>query len=333
FKYVLPYIFGVLAMAGPLTGVLVFWKLRKVKIQSPFQRALLFNILGFFILFFIMSFKNRIEAHWVAAIIPMLIFLTYPLIRDDHKIRKWFKWLALPLIALFFLFRIYLALDILPNIGLLKMTFYNREANAKEIKEMANGKKVGFFNNYAAISNYIFYTGYPAVHLSTPDYRFNQYDLWDDENYAEGEPLFAIQSKHLNPPNLTQMVTGELKGFIHIEKFQSLNGLQIALGKTVETDNEFEFNLTLTNTNSRTIFTDHLSEPVITLSQNNVELVSVPLKYSSEQVEISPGENALVQISIPKNQISEYSPVIIYTRSKENIRGEMVSFLFEDILK
>ncbi|NOR74436.1 MAG: hypothetical protein GQ525_04685 [Draconibacterium sp.] len=333
FKYVLPYVFGVLAMAGPLTGVLVFWKLRKVKIKSPFQRALLFNVLGFIILFFVMSFKNRIEAHWVAAIIPMLMFLTYPLIRDDNKIRKWFKWLATPIIILLLFFRIYLALDIIPNIGLLKMTFYNREANAKEIKELASGKKVGFFNNYAAISNYIFYTGDSAVLLSTPDYRFSQYDLWSDEKYAEGEPLFAIQSKHLNPPNLTKMVTGEMKGYVIIEKFQSLIGLQIQWDKTVQTENEFEFHFTLTNTNTYPIFTEHISEPSLAIMQNKAELVSTPLTTSSENIKIVPGGKTSIQISIPKNQISENSPVIFYTRSKENVRGEMGSILFEDVLK
>jgi hypothetical protein len=331
FKYILPYIFGVLAMAGPLTGILVFWKLRKVKIQSPFQRALLFNILGFIMLFFVMSFKNRIEAHWVAAIIPMLMFLTYPLIRDDFIIRKWFKWLAIPIIALFFLFRIYLALDIIPNVGLLKMTFYNREANAKEIKEMANGRKVGFFNNYAAISNYIFYTGDSAVLLSTPDYRFNQYDLWDEENFAEGEQLFAIQSKHLNPPNLTKMVTGEMKGYISIEKFQSLKNLEINWDKTVQTENEFEFFFTLINNNIHPILTEHLSEPSLAIMQDKKELASVPLKFSSEQLVISAGKDATIKISILKTQISENSPIIFYIRSKENIRGEIASFHLNNI--
>ncbi|HKI88909.1 MAG TPA: glycosyltransferase family 39 protein, partial [Draconibacterium sp.] len=62
-KYVFPYLFGQLAIAGPLTGVLVFWELSKFKIRDLFQRALIYNILGFYILFFILSFKNRIEAH------------------------------------------------------------------------------------------------------------------------------------------------------------------------------------------------------------------------------------------------------------------------------
>lgn len=331
FEYVLPYLMGIIAVTGPLTGVLIFWKLRKVKIQSPFERALIFNIIGFILLFFIMSFKNRIEAHWIAAIIPMLMFLTYPLIRDDLKIRKWFTWLAIPTIALLFLLRIYLALDIIPNVGHLKITFYNRELNAKEIKKMAKGKKVAFFDNYAAISNYIFYTGDSAVQLSTPGYRFSQYELWDYEKYAEGEPLFAIQSRHLNPPNIARMVTGELKGYIIIDKFQSLKNMEINLDKTVQTENEFQFQFTLTNNNTHPIYTEHISEPRLAIMQNKKELASVSLKNSSEQIMISMGKHATIQISIPRTQISEDSPVIFYTRSKENIRGELITFLFENI--
>jgi hypothetical protein len=96
---------------------------------------------------------------------PMLMLATYSLIKNDIKIKKWFKRLAVRLLLLLFLFRIYLALDVIPNVGYTKITFYNREAHALEIKELAQGKKVGFFDNYAAISNYIFYTGDSAVHF------------------------------------------------------------------------------------------------------------------------------------------------------------------------
>jgi len=332
FKYILPYILGVFAMAGPLTGVLVFWKLRKIRIQNQFQRTLLYNILGFIILFFVMSFKNRIEAHWIAAIIPMLILATYPLFSNNSKIKLWFRRLAIPTIILILFFRIYIAFDIIPNVANSKITFFNREASALEIQQKADGKKVGFFNNYAAVSNYIFYTGDSAVHLSTPDYRFNQYDLWNDEKYAEGEPLFAVQSKHLNPPNLTQIVTGELKGFVTIEKFQSLNGLEIKWNKTVQSDNEFEFHFTLTNTNSHPLFTDHISEPCLAIMQNRIELATVPLKNSSEPIKILPDGKAEIQIAIVKDQLSENEPLLFFIRSKDNVRGEIISFQYEDIL-
>jgi len=324
-KYVFPNLLNQLLMAGPLTGVLVFWKLSKIKIKDKFQRALIFNILGFYILFFLLSFKNRIEAHWGAAIIPMLMFLTYPLISGDARFKLWFKRLALPIIILMFFYRAYLALDIIPNVGYTKITFYNREKHAIEIKEHANGMKVGFFNNYAAISNYIFYTGDSAVHLSTPTYRFNQYDLWNDEQYTEGENVFTVQSKHLNPPNLSRMATGQMKGFITIENFQSLNGLMVEVEKISMQEDQIQFGFQLTNQKEYPVYTEHISKPVLGIMQDDQELQTIPLSRSSAKKEINPGESAKLILKLSTEKIDFIAPLLIYTRSKNNVRGEIVS--------
>ncbi len=328
-KYVFPNIINQLLMAGPLTFVLIFWRLLKVDIKNKFTRALVFNILGFYILFFLLSFKNRIEAHWAAAIIPMLMLATYPLIKQEPKIKLWFRRLALPVIVLFFIYRIYLALDVIPNVGYTKITFFNREAHAMEIKDMAAGRKVGFFNNYAAISNYIFYTGDSAVHLSTPNYRFNQYDLWDEEKYGEGETLLAIQSKHFDPPHLQKMATGQMKGYIIIEEFQSLTGLELEVVSAKTVENNLKFDIQLTNTNQHPVSTDHISEPVLGIMQNQSETDAIPLTQSSAKNKIEPGEAAILQFEITKQKIDKNQPLTFYTRSKESIRGEMTIYKFE----
>ncbi|MEE4286328.1 MAG: hypothetical protein V2I31_09275, partial [Mariniphaga sp.] len=324
-KHITDNLLNQLVMAGPLTGVLVFWKLFKFKIRNDFDRALIFNIVGFYLVLFLLSFKNRIEAHWAAAIMPMLILATFPLVKNDIKIKKWFIRLAVPVIVLLLLFRIYLALDVIPNVGYTKITFYNREAHALEIKELAQGKKVGFFDNYAAISNYIFYTGDSAVHLSTPTYRFNQYDLWNEEKYAEGEPVFAMQSKHLNPPNLQRMATGQEKGFVIIEKFQSLKGLEINVLNTSEKRDGFQFEVSLNNTNTHAIQIVHISNPVLAVMQNRDEIVSVSLSSSISKQKIEPGEEVTIHLSVPQEKINIKFPVTVYTRTKENIRGEITS--------
>lgn len=46
-KHVTDYLLNQLIMAGPLTGVLLFWKLSKFRIKNEFDRALLVNIAGF----------------------------------------------------------------------------------------------------------------------------------------------------------------------------------------------------------------------------------------------------------------------------------------------
>ncbi len=330
-KYVFPNLVSQLIMAGPLTGALVFLKLSKYKIRDLFDKALIFNILGFYIIFFLLSFKNRIEAHWTAAIIPMLMIVVYRGISDDPKIKFWFKRLALPVIILFILFRIYIATDAIPNIGKIKITFYNRKVHAMEIKKMADGRKVGFFNNYAAISNYIFYSGEPAVHLSTPDYRYCQYDLWNDEKYAEGSSVIAVQSKHLTPPNLTRMATGEMKGFIIIDKFQSLKGLQLEIKDSKISAAKLHISVQLINNGETPVFTDHLSEPSIGIMQDKKEIYSLPLKVMAKSGRIMQGNSIIATLEIPVEQVNLKIPATIYIRSKENYRGNMVLLKPADI--
>ncbi len=326
FKYILPYLLGVILVMGPLSGILILWKLLKIKVENLFQRALIFNIAGFIVLFLIMSLKNRIEMHWLAAIVPMVMILTYPLIFEDSKTRKWFIRLAFPVVILLFLYRIYLAMDIIPNSGNLKITFYNRESNALQIKEMAKGRKVGFYNNYAAISNYMFYTGDSAVYLSTPDYRFCQYDLWDYQGFANGSDVFAIQSKHMNPPNLTKMTTGEMKGYIVIHDFQPLKGLNIEINHTLKSENEYVFEITLKNNNNFSIITDHTSNPLLAVKQNSNEIAHFSLSELIKSGKIYSKGKETFKISIPIDRISNIQPLQIYARTNENIRGELVAF-------
>jgi hypothetical protein len=324
-KHIVNNLLSQYAMAGPLTGVLVFWALARFKIKSDFDRALIFNILGFYIVLFLVSFNNRIEAHWSAAAIPMLMFAIYPIIKGDSKVKLWFKRLAVPTVVLIFLFRLYLALDVIPNVGHSKIAFYNRNVHAQEIKELANGKKVGFFNNYAAISNYIFYSGDSAVLLSTPDYRFNQFDLWDEEKYAEGEPVFAIKSKDLNPPNLGIMATGQYRGYLIIEKFQSLKEIEIEIVKAEKTGDFYQFEVKLQNNSSRTVSMAHVSKPVLAVMQNKIELRSTPLAGVSGNPALNPGDTLLLNINIPIRKVDTKYPLVFYTRTKEKYRGEVAS--------
>ncbi len=332
-KYVFPYLSGILVVAGPFSGVLVYWKLRKVKIENQFKRALLFNIIGFIALFFVMSFKNRIEIHWLAAIIPMLMILAYPLISNNLKTRQWFIRLSLPVIVLLFLFRIYLALDIIPNIGNLKITFYNRKSNAFQIKEMADGKTVGFYNNYAAISNYMFYTGDSAVYLSTPGYRFCQYNLWNYQKFAEGKAILAIQSKHMNPPNLTKMTTGETKGYIIIPNFQTLKDLDCTINKITSSGDSLSFDLTLTNNNNFPLFVNHISNPSLVLSQNNNQIEAIPLSELILNNIIKPKSKENIQLKISQNNVLPEAPLVFYTTTKENYLGELFHIKITDFLK
>ena len=324
-KYVFPYIGAQLAIAGPITGFFVLWKLIKFKAKDRYHRAMVFNIVGFYAVLFVMSFKNRIEAHWIAAVIPMLMILTYPLISSDARVKQWFKQIALPVIVLMFLFRVYIAIDAIPNIGNLKMAFYNRQAAALEIKEKAQGTKVGFFNNYAAASNYIFYSGNQAVLLSSPTYRFCQYDLWDDEKYADGEALFIVAPRDDNSPNQIKTVTGQLRVFKRIESYQSLTGLNISVDNIETSTDSIKFTFSLTNNKDIPFYINHVSEPALAFIQDKQESLIVPLAGITDSEQLLPGEDISIQISVARSALLNNHPINVCTRAKENYRGEVIS--------
>jgi hypothetical protein len=59
--------------------------------------------------------------------------------------------------------------------------------------------------------------------------------------------------------------------------------------------------------------------------QDRTEIAAIPLFSALNQQKIEPQEEVTVTFSVPKEKIEPGIPVTIYTRSKENIRGEIIS--------
>ncbi len=316
-----------LLVAGPLTGLIVFYSLLKFRINKDlFKRALIFSILGFYVLFFIMSFKNRIEAHWTTAITPLLMIATYPIISQNSDLKKWFTRLSLPVVVIFFLFRFYLAADFLPNIGQIKTSFYNHEAAAAEIKKLAAGKKVASFNNFDFPGTYQFYTGDPAIHLATPGYRYCQYDLWDEENSAEGDSLFAVIPDRMDPTNLIQLKNGKKVKTIVIPKFQSLKYLTLAYSNGILKNDTLTLDITLTNESGHTIRFNHSSMPLVGFNQHKKnEISTTPLVQITGKEQIAPNEQISFKYNIPLNLVDNKQSILVFTQTIDRNRGKMVA--------
>jgi hypothetical protein len=121
------------------------------------------------------------------------------------------------------------------------------------------------------------------------------------------------------------MATGQERGFFVVEKFQSLKGLEIEVLNKVKKQNAFHFEVILRNKNSNAIEVNHVSKPVLAVMQDRTEIAAIPLFSALNQQKIEPQEEVTVTFSVPKEKIEPGIPVTIYTRSKENIRGEIIS--------
>ncbi len=316
-----------LLVAGPLTFFIVFFSLTKFRINGDaFKKAIIFSILGFYIFFFIMSFKNRIEAHYTTAITPLLMIATYPIISNNLKLKKWFKRLALFEVILFFALRFYLAADFLPNFGEVKISFYNHKATTAQIKQLAAGKKVASFNNFAFPGTYQFYTGDPAIHLATPGYRYCQYDLWDEETAGEGQSLFAIIPDRMDTTDLIQLKNGKKVKTIIIPEFQSLKLLSLKYSNVTIDNDSLRLQITLTNLFDHIVAFNHPSMPLIGFNQHKMnEISSTSIFQITGKEQLLPNEQVSFKYTIPLNLVDIKKPILIFTQTIDRNRGEMVA--------
>lgn len=320
-----------LLVAGPLTGLIIFYSLIKFKInKDPFKRAMIFSILGFYIFFFIMSFKNRIEAHYTTAITPLLIIATYPIVSENPALKKWFKRLAIPVVVIFFIFRFYLAADFLPNFGQVKISFYNHKSASEELKQMADGKKVASFNNFAFPGIYEFYTGDPAIHMAAPGYRFCQFDLWDEETAGEGESLLVMIPDRMDTTNNITLKNGKRAKIIEIPKFQSLKHLVLTNNGGIVNKDSLTLEIKLTNEFDHAVEFSHPSVPAIGFMQKKIEISSTPLFQITGKEQIAAGEQISFKYSVPLNLVDTKEAIVIFTQTEERNRGKMFAVKLSD---
>jgi hypothetical protein len=316
-----------LLVAGPLSGLIVFYSLIKFKINNDlFKRAIIFSVVGFYVFFFIMSFKNRIEAHYTTAITPLMMIATYPIISGNPAMKKWFKRLAYPIVMLFLIVRFYLAADFLPNIGQIKISFYNHKSAAEEIKKMAAGKKVASFNNFAFPGIHQFYTGDQVIHMATPGYRYCQYDLWDEETAGEGEPLLVYIPDRMDTTNNITVANGRKAKIIVIPEFQSLKHLTIEHSNETLTSDSLTLEITLINESGHNIEFNHSSMPLIGFTQpKKNEISATPIFQITGKEFLAPNEQISFRYSIPLNLLDIKQSILVFTQTIERNRGQMFS--------
>ena len=320
-----------LLVAGPITGLIVFYSLTRFRINGdPFKRTMIFSILGFYIFFFIMSFKNRIEAHYTTAITPLLIIATYPIISDDLVLKKWFKRIAFPVVIILFLFRFYISADFLPNFGQAKIAFYNHKSAAEEVKQMAEGKKVASFNNFAFPGIYQFYTGDQAIHFAAPGYRYCQFDLWDEEKTGEGEPLFVYIPDRMDTTDNITLTNGRKARLIITPKFQSLKYLSIKNTGGIIQNDSLTLDITMINEFDHPVEFNHPSVPAIGFMQKKIEISATPLFQITGKEKIEVNEQVSFKYSIPVNLIDIKEPVVIFTQTVERNRGKIFVIRYSD---
>lgn len=188
-SYFLEYLPNQLLIFNPFTLGAAVYVLVKHKTTSLFERGLRFVLVGFFLFFWLMTFRGHVEPHWtIVAVIPIIILL-YNNSITDFRLRRYVKYAVLPSLILVVAVRIALLTPLSVPFG-----FYGKAPHYKAIEQMAGDSPVAFSGSFQQPALYHFFTGKPSTALRSYYDRMTQFDLWQFEQDWWGRRVL-IQSQ------------------------------------------------------------------------------------------------------------------------------------------
>ncbi|WP_294676364.1 glycosyltransferase family 39 protein [uncultured Fluviicola sp.] len=223
------FVLGQLMIAGPFTGILLFFSAFRYRVQSSTEKALRYTFIGFMVFFLLSTLNAPVEANWtVAAFVPILV-LSYNYIASTIRLKKWLIGLSMISCILFLFIRINLAFDIVPAVGSkLIPEFYGWKTWAEQIEEKVGDTPVVFANSYQKASRYSFYTGNVSLSLNNIQYRRNQFDIWNIEDRLQGKRVVYIPNWKIEGDNVHTFQTNKEEiQYVTIDNFRSYAKINI----------------------------------------------------------------------------------------------------------
>ena len=185
-SYFLEYLPNQLLVFNPFTLGAVVYVLFKYKAKNTFERSLRFLLNGFFLFFWLMTFRGHVEPHWtIVCAIPMVV-LVYRKALVDTKLQKYVKRFVLPSLLLVIAFRIILLTPLADRFG-----YHGKEKYYKAIEQVAGDSPVVFRGSFQQPALYHFFTGKESSTLKSYYDRKTQYDLWQFDKQWIGEKVFV----------------------------------------------------------------------------------------------------------------------------------------------
>ena len=194
----------------------------RYKPADRLERSFYFQIAGFLIFFWLMSFRGHVEPHWtIACSIPVILLLSNKCLTDPSLFRFTQRFI-LPSIVLLIIIRILMMTDIrfVRNIA-----FGGKEKKYKEIVSEAKDLPVIFTGAFQRPSLYTFFTGNEAMAISSIYSRQTQFDLWQFEKKYHNKPVFIC----LNQMSNSQIYVSDTAGFggYRTDSLQTVNRMKI----------------------------------------------------------------------------------------------------------
>jgi len=221
-KFFLEYLPNQMAVFNPFTLGAVIFVIIKYKPRSLIERSYYFQIAGFILFFWLMTFRGHAEPHWtIAASIPVILILSERCLTDPALL-KFARRFILPSIALLLVIRIVMMTDIR---FVRNLAFGGKEKKYKEIEVLAEDLPVVFTGAFQRPSLYTFFTGKEAIAISSIYSRQTQFDLWQPEKKYQNKPAFICLNQLSNSRIYVSDTIG-FGGFI-TDSLQTVNRMKI----------------------------------------------------------------------------------------------------------
>ena len=188
--------------------------------QEVFEQGLWFILIGFFVFFWLMTFRGHVEPHWtIVCIIPVVVLL-YRRALDDAKLGNYVKYCILPSLAFVLALRVLLPTSLTDRFG-----YHGKEPYYHAIESIADDRPVVFRGSFQQPALYHYFTGKESSTLQSYYDRMTQYDLWQFDTAWIGQPVFVCGTV-LNRSEVFEIGCQRVEGYL-MSHFQSPNRLVI----------------------------------------------------------------------------------------------------------
>lgn len=322
---------NMIAVVG-ITFPVIYKAFYKQKVIGDFERSLKYIVYGFFVFFFISSFKSEPQAQWVILIIIPLILITYPYFIENDKSRQWLKILGGTQLAIILILRLFLAF---PSVSPIELEPHVSEQWIPDLQKNTGGKPIVFVNSYRNASLYNFYTGIKTHSYSIIKGRKSQYNLLEFEAKMQGDDIYSATTYVKDQPRLATRYSTNIHGkpIDNYHTFEKVN-CSIKTDKFLVNNGLNEFEFTFINTYDKNITFDNARFIGVFQADKNKILAKVPLEISDndrvEALEKKQIKASFVLPELPKNEAISFRVAIEFYNLLEGFQGNKVPVVFID---
>ncbi|QMU64876.1 MAG: hypothetical protein GKR88_11635 [Flavobacteriaceae bacterium] len=246
--------------------------------KGLFYKSLNYIIAGFFLFFFLSSYRGHVQAQWLAPMILPLLFITFNYLIENKYQIKLFNYLAILNISIILIARMIIA-----NEGIIpvNLSFYGNKKWALEIKEKAKNTDKLFINSYQNASIYWFYTKEKPHYQHNYLGRKNQYGLMKDNLIFRKDSIAyitnsendysVINNRGIGNDSIFVSFIKDLKPFFKIKiDFVDKNNINIPNSEETNLDvlikNPYDFDIHIDDLEIHIVFSNKENSEIYSIS-------------------------------------------------------------------